>query len=32
MTIIIRFLGKPNGHNDHYMTNLGGQKPKIDGN
>ena len=30
--IIIRFLGKANAHNDHYMTNMGGQKPKIGGN
>ena len=24
-----RFLGKANGHNDHYMINMGGQRPKI---
>ena len=24
-----RFLGKANGHNDHYMINIGGQRPKI---
>ena len=26
------FLGKATGHNDHYMINMGGQRPKIDGN
>ena len=24
-----RFLGKATGHNDHYMTDMGGQWPKI---
>ena len=27
-----KFLGKPFGHNDHYMINTGGQRPKIDSN
>ena len=27
-----RFLGKATGHNDHYMANMGGQRPKIGGN
>ena len=27
-----RFLGKATGHNDHYMINMGGQRPKIGGN
>ena len=27
-----RFLGKTTGHNDHYMTNIGGQRSKIAGN
>ena len=27
-----RFLGKVTGHNDHYMINMGGQRPKIGGN
>ena len=26
------FLGKATGHNDHYMINMDGQRPKIDGN
>ena len=26
-----RFLGKATGHSDHYMTNTGGQRPKIGG-
>ena len=26
-----RFLGKATGHSDHYMTNMGGQRPKIGG-
>ena len=24
-----RFLGKANGHNDHYMINMDSQGPKI---
>ena len=24
-----RFIGKVTGHNDHYMINMGGQRPKI---
>ena len=27
-----RFLVKTTGHNDHYMINMGGQKPKTGGN
>ena len=27
-----RFLGKATGHNDHYMINMGSQRPKIGGN
>ena len=27
-----RFLGKATGHNDHYMINMGSQKPKTGGN
>ena len=27
-----RFLGKATGHNDHYMINMSGQRPKIGGN
>ena len=27
-----RFIGKVTGHNDHYMINMGGQRPKIGGN
>ena len=27
-----RFLGKTTGHNDHYMINMGGQRPKIGSN
>ena len=27
-----RFLGKATGHNDHYMINMGSQRPMIDGN
>ena len=27
-----RFIGKATGHNDHYMINIGGQRPKIGGN
>ena len=30
--IIKRFLGKATGHNDHYMINMGSQRPKIGGN
>ena len=26
------FLGKANSHNDQYMINMGGQRPKIGGN
>ena len=26
------FLGKATGHNDHYMMNIGGQRPKSGGN
>ena len=26
-----RFLGKATGHNDQYMINMGGQKPKLGG-
>ena len=26
------FIGKGTGHNDHYMINMGGQRPKIGGN
>ena len=26
------FLGKVIDHNDHYMINMGGQRPKIGGN
>ena len=25
-----RFLGKTTGHNDHYIVNIDGQRPKID--
>ena len=32
MTVIKRLLGKVTGHNDHYIINMGGQRPKIDGN
>ena len=27
-----RFLGKATGYNDHYMINMGGQRPKTGGN
>ena len=27
-----RFPGKATGHKDHYMINMGGQRPKISGN
>ena len=27
-----RFLGKATSHNDHYMVNMGGQRPKIGDN
>ena len=27
-----RFLRKATGHNDHYMINMDGQRPKIGGN
>ena len=27
-----RFLGKTTDHNDHYIANMGGQRPKIAGN
>ena len=30
--IIKRFLWKATSHNDHYIINLGGQRPKIGGN
>ena len=31
--IIIKiFLGKATSHNDHYMINMDGQRPKIGGN
>ena len=30
--IIKRLLGNATGHNDHYMINMGGQRPKIGGN
>ena len=26
------FVGKATSHNDHYMINMGGPKPKIGGN
>ena len=26
------FLGKATGHNDHYMINMGAQRPKIGSN
>ena len=26
------FFGKPTGHDDHYMVNMGGQRPKIGSN
>ena len=26
------FLGKVTGHNDHYMINMGGQRPKSGSN
>ena len=26
------FLGKATGHNDHYMINIGDQRPNIGGN
>ena len=26
------FLGKATGHNDHYMINMGGKRPKNGGN
>ena len=29
---IIRFFGKPTGHDNHYMINMGGQRPKIGSN
>ena len=32
MVLIKIFLGKATGHNDHYMINMGGQRPKIGGN
>ena len=33
-TILIkkRFLGKATSHNDHYMINMGGQRPKAGSN
>ena len=33
-TILIKkwFLGKATGHNDNYMMNVGGQRPKFDSN
>ena len=27
-----RFLGKVTSHNDHYMINIGGQRPNIGSN
>ena len=27
--IIIKFSGKAAGHNDHFMINIGSQRPKI---
>ena len=27
-----RFLGRTTGHNDHYMINMVGQRPKTGGN
>ena len=27
-----RLLGKATSHNDHYMINMGGKRPKIGGN
>ena len=27
-----RFLGKATGHNDHYIINIGGQRPKTGSN
>ena len=27
-----RFLGKATGHNDHYMINMGSQRPRIGSN
>ena len=27
-----RFLGKTTSHNNHYMINMGGQRPKIGSN
>ena len=32
VTLIKKYLGKATGHNDHYMINMGGQRPKIGGN
>ena len=32
LIIIIRFLRKATRHNDHYIINIGGQRPKIGGN
>ena len=29
---IKRFFGKSTGHNDHYMINMGSQRPKIGSN
>ena len=26
------FVGKVTGHNDHYLINMSGQRPKISGN
>ena len=26
------FIGKPTSHNDHYIINMGRQRPKIGGN
>ena len=26
------FLGKATSHNDHYIINMGGKRPKTDGN
>ena len=27
-----RFLGEDTGHNDHYIINMGGKRPKTGGN
>ena len=30
--IMTRYSGKPTGHDDHYMINMGGQRSKTGGN